>query len=349
MVTVALLLVGATGCGGDTPPSSAAASSTAVSSTAASSTAASSTAASSTAASSTAASSTAASSTAASSTGTHGATPNLDASLGIGASVAQYRRDEAVGVVQLKAVAGPDTPPSLVTSAQLRWDGMTPVPPVEVDTALTSGRRVDLPAPLGAAACGPLGDVAPGDSPSAPPLGDGVIRLTLDAPGERRGVTRTVDAPLLPSAEAPLRRIFEHDCQRQSMRRAVEVGLSSRWRRSDTGGIPTAEGTLVLTRGATDQPISITSVNGSVLLNLSLADGDPPTMAPGQERLEVPVRVTSSGRCDGHALGGSSQTYTLQAGIEIGGDGDPIGVTVSPDDDGRALFARVIADACDHS
>ena len=324
MVTVALLLVGATGCGGDTPPSSAAASSTAVSSTAASS-------------------------TAASSTGTHGATPNLDASLGIGASVAQYRRDEAVGVVQLKAVAGPDTPPSLVTSAQLRWDGMTPVPPVEVDTALTSGRRVDLPAPLGAAACGPLGDVAPGDSPSAPPLGDGVIRLTLDAPGERRGVTRTVDAPLLPSAEAPLRRIFEHDCQRQSMRRAVEVGLSSRWRRSDTGGIPTAEGTLVLTRGATDQPISITSVNGSVLLNLSLADGDPPTMAPGQERLEVPVRVTSSGRCDGHALGGSSQTYTLQAGIEIGGDGDPIGVTVSPDDDGRALFARVIADACDHS
>ncbi|MBP9065688.1 MAG: hypothetical protein KBF84_06345 [Candidatus Microthrix sp.] len=329
MVTVALLLVGATGCGGDTPPSSAAASSTAVSSTAVSSTAA--------------------SSTAASSTGTHGATPNLDASLGIGASVAQYRRDEAVGVVQLKAVAGPDTPPSLVTSAQLRWDGMTPVPPVEVDTALTSGRRVDLPAPLGAAACGPLGDVAPGDSPSAPPLGDGVIRLTLDAPGERRGVTRTVDAPLLPSAEAPLRRIFEHDCQRQSMRRAVEVGLSSRWRRSDTGGIPTAEGTLVLTRGATDQPISITSVNGSVLLNLSLADGDPPTMAPGQERLEVPVRVTSSGRCDGHALGGSSQTYTLQAGIEIGGDGDPIGVTVSPDDDGRALFARVIADACDHS
>ena len=314
MVTVALLLVGAPGCGGDSPPSSAAVSSTA-----------------------------------ASSTRTHGATPNLDASLGIGASVAQYRRDEAVGVVQLKAVAGPDTPPSLVTSAQLRWDGMTPVPPVEVDTALTSGRRVDLPAPLGAAACGPLGDVAPGDSPSAPPLGDGVIRLTLDAPGERRGVTRTVDAPLLPSAEAPLRRIFEHDCQRQSMRRAVEVGLSSRWRRSDTGGIPTAEGTLVLTRGATDQPISITSVNGSVLLNLSLADGDPPTMAPGQERLEVPVRVTSSGRCDGHALGGSSQTYTLQAGIEIGGDGDPIGVTVSPDDDGRALFARVIADACDHS
>lgn len=314
MVTVALLLVGAPGCGGDSPPSSAAVSSTA-----------------------------------ASSTRTHGATPNLDASLGIGASVAQYRRDEAVGVVQLKAVAGPDTPPSLVTSAQLRWDGMTPVPPVEVDTALTSGRRVDLPAPLGAAACGPLGDVAPGDSPSAPPLGDGVIRLTLDAPGERRGVTRTVDAPLLPSAEAPLRRIFEHDCQRQSMRRAVEVGLSSRWRRSDTGGIPTAEGTLVLTRGATDQPISITSVNGSVLLNLSLADGDPPTMAPGQERLEVPVRVTSSGRCDGHALGGSSQTYALQAGIDIGGDGDPIGVTLSPDDDGRALFARVIADACDHS
>ncbi|MGL4300730.1 MAG: hypothetical protein ACRCW4_16855 [Candidatus Neomicrothrix subdominans] len=314
MVTVALLLVGAPGCGGDSPPSSAAVSSTA-----------------------------------ASSTRTHGATPNLDASLGIGASVAQYRRDEAVGVVQLKAVAGPDTPPRIVTSAQLRWDGMTPVPPVEVATALTSGRRVDLPAPLGAAACGPLGDVAPGDSPSAPPLGDGVIRLTLDAPGERRGVTRTVDAPLLPSAEAPLRRIFEHDCQRQSMRRAVEVGLSSRWRRSDTGGIPTAEGTLVLTRGATDQPISITSVNGSVLLNLSLADGDPPTMAPGQERLEVPVRVTSSGRCDGHALGGSSQTYTLQAGIEIGGDGDPIGVTVSPDDDGRALFARVIADACDHS
>lgn len=314
MVTVALLLVGAPGCGGDSPPSSAAVSSTA-----------------------------------ASSTRTHGATPNLDASLGIGASVAQYRRDEAVGVVQLKAVAGPDTPPRIVTSAQLRWDGMTPEPPVEVATALTSGRRVDLPAPLGAAACGPLGDVAPGDSPSAPPLGDGVIRLTLDAPGERRGVTRTVDAPLLPSAEAPLRRIFEHDCQRQSMRRAVEVGLSSRWRRSDTGGIPTAEGTLVLTRGATDQPISITSVNGSVLLNLSLADGDPPTMAPGQERLEVPVRVTSSGRCDGHALGGSSQTYALQAGIDIGGDGDPIGVTVSPDDDGRALFARVIADACDHS
>ncbi len=314
MVTVALLLVGAPGCGGDSPPSSAAVSSSA-----------------------------------ASSTRTHGATPNLDASLGIGASVAQYRRDEAVGVVQLKAVAGPDTPPRIVTSAQLRWDGMTPVPPVEVATALTSGRRVDLPAPLGAAACGPLGDVEPGDSPKAPPLGDGAIRLTLDAPGERRGVTRTVDAPLLPSSEAPLRRIFEHDCQRQSMRRAVEGGLSSRWRRSDTGGIPTAEGTLVLTRGATDQPISIASVNGSVLLNLSLADGDQPTMAPGRERLEVPVRVTSSGRCDGHALGGSSQTYALQAGIDIGGDGDPIGVTLSPDDDGRALFARVIADACDHS
>lgn len=271
--------------------------------------------------------------------------PNLDASLGIGGSISQYRRDEAARVVQLKVVAGSDTPPSHITSARLRWVGMTPVSPVEADTALTGGRRVDLPSPLGPAACGPLDDVAPGDSPSAPPLNGGAIRLTLDVPGEGRAASRTVEAPLLPEAEAPLRRIFEHDCQRQSMLRAVEVAFSPRWQRSDAAGTPAAEGSLVLTRGATDRPISVASVNGSVLLGLSLVEGGRPTMPPDRDRLEVPVRVAGSGRCDGHALGGSSQTYALQAAIGIG-DAAPVGVTVSPDAAGRALFARVIADTC---
>ena len=282
-------------------------------------------------------------------TATTATAPNLGASLGIGGSVSQYRRDEAARVVQLKAVAGPDTPPSRITSAQLRWVGMTPVSPIEADAALTAGRRVDLPSPLGPAACGPLGDVAPGDSPSAPPLDGGVIRLTLDVPGEGQAVSRTVEAPLLPEAEAPLRRIFEHDCQRQSMLRAVEVAFSPRWQRSDATGTPAAEGTLVLTRGATDRPISVASVNGSVLLGLSLAEGggavERPTMPPDRDRLEVPVRVAGSGRCDGHALGGSSQTYALQVAIGIGGAA-PVGVTVSPDAAGRALLARVIADTC---
>ena len=248
----------------------------------------------------------------------------------------------------VRMLAGSDTPPSHSTSAQLRWNGLSSVPPVEVDTSLTAGRRVDLPAPLGEAACGPLGRVAPGDSPPPPPLGDGVVRLTLGPDGDT-GATRTVDAPFLAEAEAPLRRIFEHDCQRQSMQRAVEVGFSLSWTRTDRTGTPEIAGTLVLTRGAAEQPISIDSVNGSVLLNLSLAeDGGAaprPTMESGQDSLEVPVLVTSSERCDGHALGGSSQTYALQVAISIG-DRAPVGVTVFPDADGRALLAQVIADSC---
>jgi hypothetical protein len=68
---------------------------------------------------------------------------------------------------------------------------------------------------------------------------------------------------------------------------------------------------LVVTRRDTFDAISVTGVDGSVLLFVNWI-APPPTLPTDDRQLEVPIVVTGAGRCDGHALSDSKKTYVFR-------------------------------------
>lgn len=265
---------------------------------------------------------------------------DLTESNGLAASIRQFREDEAVDVIQVELVRelAPDSAPTdliTVASVRLDWPGFSAVPPTERDVQLAPGQRVDIPTPLGAVVC--RGETTPQFS-----LG----RVEVSLP-EDDGHVRSVQAPLLADAQAALDNVWTKGCVRQRL--LEQVGLEwSPWERSDPNAAPTATGELVVTRRDTPEPISITGVDGSVLLFVSptVPLGErPATMRPDEPTLTVPVRATGSGRCDGHALGDSKKTYEFQVLVVVGSD-DPVGVNVSVPLAERPVLTRVITDTC---
>lgn len=259
--------------------------------------------------------------------------PHLDGSLGLAASVRQFRENEATGVLQIQLVGGPDVAGVLsVDSVRLEWPGFAPVAATAGPVLVVARQRVDVPTPLGAAVC---------DGPGTPPAGDGVVVATVRPEG---GAPVEVRAPLLDEAQVTLDRVHGKACVRQAVDRAVGLEYAPDWSRSDPDGLPTATGTLVVTRRSAREPIAVTGLDGSVLLNVS-AGAPLPAEVDGSGVLRLPIEVVASGRCDGHALGESKQTYTFQVLVRIGDD-DPVGADVVIPTDRRGVLAAMISDTC---
>ena len=136
-----------------------------------------------------------------------------------------------------------------------------------------------------------------------------------------------------------LRRLYQPSCERQAIDDAVAIEFGTEW--VDAGSDPPRlDGTLILTRNRPDAEVTVTGLSGSVLLLLD-AEGLPATLPVGEDRMELPVSV-SNGRCDGHALGESKQTYLFQLGVRV--DGQDADRLLVPDVDlQERLFAAIIA------
>lgn len=264
--------------------------------------------------------------------------PDLSDTHGLAASIRQYREDEAVGAIQVQLVRASGAPGSDVTvvrSVQLDWPGFAAVEPTVRTVSLSPGRRIDVPTPLGAAVC---------DGRGTPPFSDGSAILEVDLP---RGA-RTVRAPLLADAQRALDNVHSKACVRQALDRAVALDYDAAWARSDRGATPAAVGTLVVDRRATDAPIRVVGVDGSVLLVVTPLEPLGPgraTLPAGEDSMRVGVRVVASGRCDGHALGDSKKTYVFDVQVAVGDDA-PVGAEVTVPETERDVLASVIADTC---
>ncbi len=165
----------------------------------------------------------------------------------------------------------------------------------------------------------------------------------------------TLALPLERNGQAWLERLHDRECGLERVNDVASVDLSEGFRRVQVGEEPFLRGDLVLQRSAdaatsrpTDERMVVESLAGSVLLELLPAPdspGLPATLPPQDDVLRVPVLIGSSHRCDGHALGGSSQTFLLSAYVRVP-DLPTQRVIVIPDKQTRVRALAVVSAAC---
>jgi hypothetical protein len=212
------------------------------------------------------------------------------------ASVTQSRFDEGTARLRAGVVNGSDRDIT-VTGATLVWDGL----------GFSSGRRPPEPVHPGQASAFTVDYGSPrcGRAPRARP------RLQAVVDGRTRRLPLHVDEPGL------LRRLRAAACARVLLDRQLSVRLALQRATVGTGTAERLPGRLVLTRsgdaGTAARPVHVVALRGSVLFDLSATSPLPTTSSRTTDRLEVPLSVGSTLRCDGHARGQASQPFLFAA------------------------------------
>ena len=219
------------------------------------------------------------------------------------------------------------TVPRTVGALALEWSGLPGLPPTAPGYPLQPRVPVDLPVPLGPADCG--------DPPRA------------NAPVPAMDVSVLVDGERVPVSGAgpTLTRVFERACRQQALQSLAAASFGPTWAPVDDGRA--LRGTLRLQRLAATGPVRVAALDGSVLLTPVPDDPLPATMTG--TGLDLPVTVTSSGRCDGHALGESKQTYVFDLLVDVADEAGLDGVqplTVSVPEEVRPAMWDALQRAC---
>lgn len=244
----------------------------------------------------------------------------------VGVTLQQYRSDEVEHIMGVQ-VTNRSEGTIEVHSVQLDWPGLQPVDPRIVDYPLSPGVVVDLPIDYGDAVC---------DDPPA------FVEPTPDAPVRVQVVTADGLHETWPvdDVRGVLARVHGLDCRRQAMEYRVDVTIGRSWTPSTSGDAVT--GDLVLTRDHATGPVDLTGISGSVLLNVDVAAGTPTTM--DGDRLSVPIVITSTGNCTGHALADSKKTFDFQVTVQV--DGEEASISVGPDPADQQTVYRPVEVTC---
>jgi hypothetical protein len=219
-----------------------------------------------------------------------------------------------------------------IESVRLIWAPLPEAPTSPAGTEFPPGRTLDLFTYYGSPDCS--GYPSP---PVEPPVAE------LRFAGTEQLVTRRIDA----DGRAWLHRLYVAECQKAALRDAAQIRFLDTWHRIEVGGTPYLRGWIALDRVGGREPVTVTSVFGSVLLSFDpMVPRRPVAVLKGdQAALRVPVRIGSSGRCDKHALGGSTQTYLLSVFVRHG-DTPAQRLILTPDAPTRARILHVVHDAC---
>jgi hypothetical protein len=231
----------------------------------------------------------------------------------------QASRDADVKLTNLRDVE------VTVEGVRLRWSGYQrgPFQPADMTYAAGHIHRLDVRLPP------PWCD----DTPDDPPRVE--TRLAGGATD-----TATLDA----SGAALLRRLWQQDCAEHRLRQAVHLRLE-RWRLVRRHGELVLLGDLAARRGSSAAAVRLTETRGSVLLEFQPDGTDHVLLRRGERRGRLPVVIRSIGRCDPHALGQSTQTFTMRMWLSL--DGGPAHALVTnPEARTRALMQDVLADDC---
>lgn len=218
-----------------------------------------------------------------------------------------------------------------VESVRVTWSVLPTAPTTPAGTEFPPGRTLDLFTTYGRPNCADYPDL-PEDRPAA--------ELTLAG---NHVVTRPLDAHGL----GWLRRLYRVACEEALLRAAAQVRFLGPWTRIEHDSLPYLRGRLAVDRIGGHQPVTVTSVFGSVLLSFDPMEPRRPVavLKGDQAALRIPVRIGSSGRCDKHALGGSTQTYLLSVYVRRG-DGPVQRLILTPDAPTRDRILHVVHDAC---
>ena len=261
---------------------------------------------------------------------------------GLAAMLEQYREDQITKTIQIQVV-NQSTRTVRLSELRLTWPGLTATAVGSRSDLVGPGQVLDLPVPLGDAVCGD------------PPKADAPVpasRATASATQTWEGgvASSPVTIPIT-DTRGVLARVFRPDCQRQSVEHAASVAFDPEWTDITTpDGRPATTGTLRLHRRHGNDPVTVTAINGSVLLTIAPVTRPAPgapllTLAGAATDATLPVIVTESGACAAHSLAESKHTFFLPVALTVGAN--PVVITdVIPDDTAKLQLAKMINRSC---
>jgi hypothetical protein len=240
----------------------------------------------------------------------------------VAVTVVQQRVDEATRTVGVEATNS-GAHPVHVSSVRLSGSGLD-APTTPLDTDLQPGLTVALRTSYGNPDC----TDRTGSLVATLEIGGELVALPVDAAGEQE-----------------MERLLDVECAGRALAASVSVRLSGPYREVVVGGQPQLRGRLVLIRRAPGDALDVRSLGGSVLIDLRPA-GQLQDLGADADRAVTPVLLGSSGRCDAHALGGSTQTFLLSAYVRLG-DGPEQRVVLTPSRRVQGAVLQVVDRACD--
>lgn len=214
-------------------------------------------------------------------------------------SVSQPRQDEGTRTLRAAITnAGPGT--VTVTSATLDWPGFEPRAAAVDAEPLAPGDIVGFSLQHGEPRC-------PADHEAAP-----AVAAVVDG--------TELSLPIEDDDAAVVRRLHTRACAQHRLDRTAGVELDLGDRIVTHRGEEYLPGHVVVRRRpGTTTTVAVVELTGSVLLRLATARVPlPVTVGPSVAVARIPVRVTSTRRCDAHALSNSSQTFLFGVHVRLG-------------------------------
>ena len=239
---------------------------------------------------------------------------------GIEAEGVQLRTDEAVGGQFQVRITNSGTAPFTVTSVQLDSPGFVPLPAEPHSTAYRPGQTIDLTTPYGEVDC----------SAGADPVGARVTVLRPD------GATEEL---VLPLSGDDVLRIHDLACEAQALLAVVGITVQDL---ADSGRVMT--GDVVLDRRSGDDPIEVTRLGASIVLDPLPADQIPVTLPAGEDELRIPVTFDAA-RCDPHALAETKQPFNFPMLVTVG-DAEPVPIALPLDDGQKERLQELLSRVC---
>jgi hypothetical protein len=245
--------------------------------------------------------------------------PAVPAVPGIDAEAVRLRTDEAVGgQVQVRLTNTGDQP-FTATSVAIDSPGFEPLPPSAATATYAPRQVIDLPTPFGDPVCDAAAEPA-------------AARLTVVRPD---GTSEDLRVPL--SAEV-LGRIHDEECAVERVLAVVDVEVTDI---QDDGDGST--GTLTLTRRSGSQPVTVTRLARSVLIEPTI-DDLPLELAGNAGSASVDVFFAPAS-CDPHVLAETKQPYLFVLGVDVG-DEEEVPVDLPIDQGDEAALAAMVQRVC---
>jgi len=233
------------------------------------------------------------------------------------AELGQEREDVPLNLYQVQIHNDTDAEID-VARTSMTWSGFQTSAPNTKGTKIAPRAVVDQPVPFSGASC--VGD---GTSASMPSIDSATAVITF-----ANGTKSTV--PVV-DANGILSKLYLSDCERQNIDKAVTITLTG-FRDVTNDGLPRAEATIHLRRGASTGTIRLLDTKGTVIFTLSpLSPTNSPflTMSSGRTGADLPVLVTEA-RCEDHAFAETKQPFLFVVSIDTG-DGVEHGYNLVPD------------------
>ena len=239
---------------------------------------------------------------------------------GLAGESVRLRSDVALGDVFQVRLTNTGTSPFTVTSVQLDSPGFEDLSARPLAVEFAPGRTFDLPTGFGPVVC-----TVPPDPVAA--------RVTVSRDGG------PAEELLVPLGGPVLAEVHARQCEVEAVTAAAAVTVEGLVAAGDA-----VTGEVVLTRGAGDEPVVVSELQRSVVIEPVMTAPLPATLDAGGPQLRLPVAFRPA-TCEPHRLAETKQPFVLPLLVAVG-EGAPVPVPLPLDDGQRRLLQDLLTRVC---